>query len=220
MSTADPVVPGTCGVLWAKQHLLALPQRPFLPMALFIADSLLCHLVCVSLQGPRVWNMPPPRPRFSLPFIMHHDRRCKVQWPVFSSKRMSEMPLPGDLAKGTSPRPSGVPASYQSLDVLNTSCSPGQHFLLTRSIHTMSSIKGPMTQAAKSPLSVETHRIHLIFPAMMTNTCGKLPPGEAHKRLSIKVFVGSRSGRCPLLACTKIPGSKKKAGVQHKPKQF
>ena len=71
-----------------------------------------------------------------------------------------------------------MPASYQSLDVLNASCSPGQHFLLTRSIHTMSSIKGPMTQAAKSPLSVETQRIRLIFPAMMTNTCGKLPPGK------------------------------------------
>ena len=83
MSTADPIVPGTCWVLWTKQHLLALLQRPFLPMALFTADSLLCHLVYMSLQGPQVWNMPPPKPKFSLPFIINICKaRMKMQMPI------------------------------------------------------------------------------------------------------------------------------------------
>ena len=70
-----------------------------------------------------------------------------------------------------------------------------QRLLLTRSSYTMSSIEGLTTQAAQNPLSVETHRICLIFPAMMTNACVKLPPGETPKRLSTKVFVGGRSHR-------------------------
>ena len=45
-------------------------------MALFTADSLLCHLVYMSLQGPQVWNMPPPKPKFSLPFIMIGGAKC------------------------------------------------------------------------------------------------------------------------------------------------
>ena len=60
----------------------------------------------------------------------------------------------------------------------------------------------------------------LNFPSNDDKHMWKAATWETHKRLSIKVFVGSRSSRCPLLACTKIPGSKKKAGVQHKPKQF
>ena len=50
----------------------------------------------------------------------------------------------------------------------------------------------------------------------MTNTCGKLPGGETHKRFSTKVFVGGRSHRYVL----KSQAPKKKAGVQHRPKQF
>lgn len=38
--------------------------------------SLLSHLAYVSLQGPQVWSVPPPKPKFSLPFIMIGGAKC------------------------------------------------------------------------------------------------------------------------------------------------
>lgn len=78
-----------------------------------------------------------------------------------------------------------------------------------------SEIQGKQGTSFQIPLPVEAHSSHFTPPARSCdNTSEMLSPGEVHWRLSTH-FLLKPVTLC--LAHTKIPNSRRKAGVQHKP---